>query len=179
VTIKNRSGKAGPSYINLYIDDSLAGHEEVSGMGPDAAVIKTFTWTARAGSHTMRAVADGDNSVAESDESNNEKTVTVSVSAPPETTTAPAPPSSPAPASDGGHEQPEAGVSTQNQNSEVQDGQNKAESAAKAPPEGYLAALAAAAKEIWVGWWFIAGGALFSCMAAIVLLRLRARQGAQ
>jgi len=39
----------------------------------------SFTWNAQAGPHTFKAVVDKDNTVTESDETNNEKTITFSI----------------------------------------------------------------------------------------------------
>lgn len=79
VTIKNQgSGKAGSSRVYLYLDDYSIGYQVIQQISAGSTVQKDFTWTADAGSHTIRAVADKDNKVPESDESNNEKTVSFS-----------------------------------------------------------------------------------------------------
>jgi len=75
VTIKNQgSGKAGYFSVAYFIDGSSRGYQDVPWIDAGAAVTKTFTWTARAGSHEIKAIADSNNVVTESDENNNEKT---------------------------------------------------------------------------------------------------------
>ncbi|MFC2067340.1 CARDB domain-containing protein, partial [Chloroflexota bacterium] len=59
---------------------SSRGYQEVQEINVGATATETFTWTAQAGSHTFKAVADSKDAFAESDETNNEKTVTLSVS---------------------------------------------------------------------------------------------------
>jgi len=83
ITIKNQgSGKAGRSHVYLYIDGSYKGDREVQQIDPGATVTKSFSWTAWAGSHALKAVADSNQRVAESDETNNAQTVTFSTLAP-------------------------------------------------------------------------------------------------
>ncbi len=73
--VENRGeGAAPPSTLALFIDDaqnpiSLDTGRVPAGGSADA----THTWTAQPGAHTFRATADYDGSVAESDETNNEK----------------------------------------------------------------------------------------------------------
>ncbi len=91
VTIKNQgSGRADSSRVAYYIEGSPAVYQDVQEINAGALVTKTFTWTARAGSHEIKAIADSNNVVTESDETNNERTVTFSVSLPPAPTPAPA-----------------------------------------------------------------------------------------
>ncbi len=76
VTVKNRGeGKAGSSRVYFYIDDSSRGYQDVPYIVAGGAVTVTFSWIADAGSHTLRAVIDKDNQIAESDEGNNETSV--------------------------------------------------------------------------------------------------------
>ncbi len=83
VTIKNQgSGKSDYSYVTCYIDDNYLASDYVNPIDAGASANETFTWTAEAGSHTIKAVADSENEVAESNETNNEKTVTLSTIAP-------------------------------------------------------------------------------------------------
>ena len=83
VTIKNQgSGRAGYSRVDFYIDGSSRGYQDVQEIDAGATATETFTWIAEAGSHTIKAVADSNNTVTESDETNNEKTVTFSTIAP-------------------------------------------------------------------------------------------------
>jgi len=75
-TIKNQgSGRATLSRVYFYIDDSSRGYQDIPELDADTTVTKTFTWTAQAGLHDIKAVADDDDKVAETDEDNNEKTV--------------------------------------------------------------------------------------------------------
>jgi len=78
VTIKNQgSGKAKPSRIACYIDDSLMEEQEVPEIGAGATATKTFTWSAQLGSHEVKIIADEANDIVEIDETNNEKTSTL------------------------------------------------------------------------------------------------------
>ena len=77
VTIKNQGGdQAGSSYVAYHIDDTYQTSASVNQIDQGATATKTFTWTALAGAHTIKAVADTGNQVMESDETNNAKTVT-------------------------------------------------------------------------------------------------------
>jgi subtilase family serine protease len=83
VTIKNQgNSRARCSHVSLYIDGYFRGSQDVPRIDAYAAVSKTFTWKAPAGSHTVKAVADALNQVTEGDETNNEKTLTCPTSAP-------------------------------------------------------------------------------------------------
>ena len=92
VTIKNQgSSQAGNFSVAYYIDDTYLTSAPVSLIDPSATENQTFTWTARGGSHDIKAVVDQDNSITESQESNNERTVTLSISPPPAPTPTPEP----------------------------------------------------------------------------------------
>jgi len=83
VSIKNQgSAEAGASHVAYYIDDVYLTLDYVGSLAPGASANETFTWTAQAGSHVIKAVADSDGEVAEGDETNNERTVTLSTLAP-------------------------------------------------------------------------------------------------
>lgn len=83
VTIKNQgSDRAGSSRVYFYINGSSRGYQDVSELDAGAAVTKTLTWTAQAGSYDIKAVADNNNEVSEGDETNNEKTLTFSILVP-------------------------------------------------------------------------------------------------
>jgi hypothetical protein len=110
VTMENRGGgKADVSSVCLYIDGSSEGCERFGEMDAGAIVTKTFVWKAQAGTHTIEAVADVENTVTESDEYNNEKLLALSTL-----------PFNPIPASEStaiitnGLEDQEAGVHLQN-----------------------------------------------------------------
>jgi subtilase family serine protease len=83
VTIKNQGGsQASLSQIAYYIDDTYQTSEPINQINAGATATATFTWEAQAGSHTIKAVADANNEVTESDESNNANTFAFSVLAP-------------------------------------------------------------------------------------------------
>lgn len=84
VTIKNQGkSSAGYSWVYFYIDDSNRFQQNMGGIDAGVTVTITFAWIAQAGSHAIKAVADGENYINESDESNNTKTVTLGTSRPP------------------------------------------------------------------------------------------------
>ena len=91
VTIKNHGGsRVGSSRVYFYIDGSSRGYQDVQEINAGATVTKTFTWNVQAGSHDIKAVADFNNEVSESDEANNAKTVTFSIFLSPAPTSTPA-----------------------------------------------------------------------------------------
>lgn len=74
--IKNQGkGKADKSYFTCYVDDNYLYADFINAMNPGATDNRTFTWVVEGGPHIIRVVADSDEDVAESDEDNNEKTV--------------------------------------------------------------------------------------------------------
>ena len=76
VTIKNQgSGKADYFYVAYYIDERYLSSAYVIPLDPGGTYNKTFTWAAEAGTHTIKVVADSDNRITESNETNNEKTI--------------------------------------------------------------------------------------------------------
>ncbi len=80
VTIKNQGdSQAGTSLIAYYIDDTFLYSDDVDQIDPDTAITNTFNWPAQAGEHTITAVIDYGNSIAEANEDNNEKTYAFSV----------------------------------------------------------------------------------------------------
>ena len=83
VAIKNQgNGRAGNSLIYFYIDGSYRDHQGVQRIDADANVTKSFTWFAKAGPHEIKVIVDKASQVTESDETNNEKTITFSPLAP-------------------------------------------------------------------------------------------------
>jgi len=83
VSIKNQGTKAsGASHVDYYIDDVLIDSAFVNNIDAGNTVTNTLTWKAEAGSHTIKTVADINDSVFETNETNNEKTETISVIAP-------------------------------------------------------------------------------------------------
>ncbi len=85
VTIKNQgNGDAASSKVYYFVDESQRGYDSVYSLNAGEATTETFTWTAEEGTHLIRAVSDYTNVVTESDESNNEKTITYSATALPD-----------------------------------------------------------------------------------------------
>ena len=83
VAIKNQGpGQAGPFHVAYYVDGALLDSTYVNQINPGAIVNNTTTWQAQAGEHKIRAVIDCNNSVAETDETNNERTITLITSDP-------------------------------------------------------------------------------------------------
>jgi subtilase family serine protease len=83
VCVENQgSYRAGVSNVGLYIDGITRGHREVGMIEPGNTVTTTFSWQAKPGSHTIRAVADKLNQISESDETNNELSADYSSAAP-------------------------------------------------------------------------------------------------
>ncbi len=79
VNTKNQgNAEAKSSRVYFYVDDSAKGCETILEIGAGDNVTKAFTWTAQEGSHTIKAIADKESKVTESDETNNEKTATFS-----------------------------------------------------------------------------------------------------
>jgi subtilase family serine protease len=83
VSIKNKGpGQAGVSYVDYYIDDTFLDSVYVDQIGAGKTIVNSVIWQAIPGKHTIKAIADCDNRVAETSETNNEKTVTLVISAP-------------------------------------------------------------------------------------------------
>jgi subtilase family serine protease len=174
VSIKNpSSGRAGASAVHLFIDGSSQGYENIEEIDAGATTTRTFTWTAQEGSHTIKAVADANYNVIESDESNNEKAVTLSIVLPLPAAPAPAPAFAPKPAlaSTPSPQQPEAGDNLNDKSSQVTPEQDIAPSL----PEKPSSAPAPWWEGIFLSRWFIIGFAVLGATAIIVLLRLRKR----
>jgi subtilase family serine protease len=76
VTVRNRGDEAaGGSYINYYVDKSFRGSHIIEGIQPGGTVTRTFTWVMQNKTAVFRVIIDEFDSVRESDESNNERTV--------------------------------------------------------------------------------------------------------
>jgi len=83
-TIKNQgNGSSVGNRIYLYLDGSTSylTYKNFGGLSSGGTTDVIFTWTALAGDHTFRAVVDRDNTIPESDETNNEHTITFSSTA--------------------------------------------------------------------------------------------------
>lgn len=80
VTIQNRGDSAaGASLLASFIDEQPFDTSGVDAINAGATAVKTFTWKAKAGPHTFRVVIDSQDSVAESAENNNDRTIAFSV----------------------------------------------------------------------------------------------------
>ena len=78
VTVKNQgTDVAALSHVVCYVDSTILATEPVSALDAGTMTTKTFTWTAQAGSHTIKAIADSSGLVAETDETNNTKMFTL------------------------------------------------------------------------------------------------------
>ena len=81
VTTKNQgAASAGNSTVKYHIDGSYTTYDLVPALSAGSTSTQTFTWTAdRCGDVQVKAVADANNAVSESNEGNNERTETVNV----------------------------------------------------------------------------------------------------
>jgi hypothetical protein len=79
VTVKNQgTGACGGSYTGFYIDGHYQTLYSIGSVYTGQVATALFTWrSATAGTHIARFVADSNNNVVESDESNNAKEVTL------------------------------------------------------------------------------------------------------
>jgi subtilase family serine protease len=83
VNVNNQGpGQARPSHIAYYVDDAPLGSVYLNQIDPGSTANNSITWQVEDGKHQIKAVIDCNNSVAETDESNNEQTVTITSSAP-------------------------------------------------------------------------------------------------
>jgi subtilase family serine protease len=78
VTVKNQ-GAANVDYSDIvyYIDNTQISTDQVNPISINATDNQTFTWTATAGEHAIKAFVDYTKSITESDEANNEKVTTL------------------------------------------------------------------------------------------------------
>ncbi len=83
VTVKNQ-GNSRSSYtnVNVYIDGSSRGLQDIAAIDPGDTVTKTYSWNALSGQHLVQIAVDEVNNVSESDESNNKHSFTFSTSPP-------------------------------------------------------------------------------------------------
>ena len=83
VTVKNQgTGRADSSHLGYYIDAAFQSATPVGALEAGASVNVTFTWSALPDAHQIKATADYYKNLTESDENNNEKTVTFSTLTP-------------------------------------------------------------------------------------------------
>lgn len=74
VVITNRGeDKAASSYVAFFVDGTFQDSRSVYSINSGATTKAYFYWEAELGTHEIKAVADFNNSVAESDETNNEE----------------------------------------------------------------------------------------------------------
>jgi len=79
VKVKNQGdARSDFAYVAYYVDDNRVASDRVNMVSPNATDNQTFTWTITAREHVIRAFADFTETVDETDETNNEKTVTLS-----------------------------------------------------------------------------------------------------
>jgi hypothetical protein len=79
VTVKNQGTGTGAFDVCFYVDNVQISSANSGSMSSNATVTKQFTWTAQAGSHAFKAVADCKGAVTESDETNNGKEVALTI----------------------------------------------------------------------------------------------------
>jgi uncharacterized repeat protein (TIGR01451 family) len=83
VVLKNQgNADSRISNIDLFIDGNSRGTQDIQSIGPGNTLTKTYNWFVTAGQHPVKAVVDEMNNVRESNETNNEYTVTFSTAAP-------------------------------------------------------------------------------------------------
>jgi subtilase family serine protease len=83
VKVENRGReKALNSRLALSIDGSIVGSADIKVINMSAIVSQDFSWKAVAGQHEIIAYADIDNTVLESDETNNSKSRTINIENP-------------------------------------------------------------------------------------------------
>ncbi|MFC2038879.1 CARDB domain-containing protein [Chloroflexota bacterium] len=71
-----------PTQLNLYLDGNYKEQKLIKNLDPGEAVTMVFQWTALQGTHLIKLIADGDETIPESDETNNEETISISPVAP-------------------------------------------------------------------------------------------------
>ena len=77
IIIKNQGNiKSRSTNLNFYIDGNTRGILDVAEINPGASLTKNYNWTALGGQHALKAAIDETNNNKESDETNNELTVT-------------------------------------------------------------------------------------------------------
>ncbi len=83
VSVRNLgAGPARSPHITAYIDDTFLASIQFNDINPGDSTTGACIWTAQNGAHIFSAVADADESITESDESNNEKSMKLSISQP-------------------------------------------------------------------------------------------------
>jgi len=79
VIIRNQgNSKSSLTNAALYVDGVSKGSQNIDAINPGGTVTKTFNWVAASGQHIIKAVVDENNNTKESDETNNEQSLTLS-----------------------------------------------------------------------------------------------------
>jgi hypothetical protein len=74
------TGNAASFNATLYVDDVPTNAKQVSSLGPGSNTTMSFQWnTPGVGTYTLKVKADTDNTISESDETNNENSTTANV----------------------------------------------------------------------------------------------------
>ncbi len=82
VSVKNQgTSAAAQNYVVCYVDSTILDTQSLGQLEPGTMATKTFTWKADAGSHSIKAIADSSDVVAESNETNNTKTYAITTRA--------------------------------------------------------------------------------------------------
>ena len=82
IVIKNQGNvQSHTTSLNFFIDGNTRGPREVAAINPGATLTKTYSWVVLTGQHTLQAVIDETDLNKESDEANNELTITFSTGA--------------------------------------------------------------------------------------------------
>ncbi len=68
--------------LDFYIDSSSRGVHDIPRIEPGESITDTYSWVSQTGQHSIKAFVDNSRRIAESDETNNQKTVTFSTEAP-------------------------------------------------------------------------------------------------
>jgi uncharacterized repeat protein (TIGR01451 family) len=77
-TLKNQGGGIAENFkVAYFLDDTLLNKDTIYHLEYDTSANTTCTWKSQSGHHIFKAFVDCDNSIAESDENNNESSVTV------------------------------------------------------------------------------------------------------
>ncbi|MFA5308299.1 MAG: CARDB domain-containing protein [Dehalococcoidales bacterium] len=83
IAVKNQGADGvGINYVGCFIDDTLLDVKDIIAIGPGAVGLVSFNWTAVKGSHVIRAVADYNAAIAETNETNNTRMFNFSILAP-------------------------------------------------------------------------------------------------
>jgi subtilase family serine protease len=83
ITVKNQgNAKSRTTRINFYIDGASRGFQDIFPIEPGSTTTRNYSWVAQTNQHIIKAVVDETNAMKESDETNNELTLTFSTEIP-------------------------------------------------------------------------------------------------